>query len=307
VKPKPIVHPRAPEYVHQRWQLDFKTNIKLVDGTLLHLYTAYDPFGAACIGAKVFLVRRQYQRISLQNVRAFLRTCFAYWQTLPREIQTDGETVLAGKPGEGTFPSRFTLWLAGLDIKHLVIRPGKPTDNAGVERCHRTINEYVLIGNETATSKQLENILNDALDELVFELPSQAKGCHGQPPAVAHPELCQPPRPFRPELELAIFDLERIDQYLTNYTWPRQVGSDGRIRLGTQRYYLGQQYARRYVLVHFDPTDRHFTFCDQDEPDQLLSRLPAKALEIEDLTGLDPWPYGYGVQQLPLPLTATEG
>jgi len=316
-KEQPRAQPNAPTFVHQRWQLDFKTNIKLANKTLLHLHSAYDPVAASCIGAQVF--RRQScgqrQRVRLENVQAFLRGCFARWQTFPQEVQTDGETVLIGKPGEGTFPSRFTLWLKGLGIEHLVTRPGKPTDNAGVERCHRTVNDYAVIGNQHAALTQLQTILDIAVDELAFHLPSRGKGCNGQPPAVAHPELCQPLRPFRPELELALFDLKRVDRYLASLAWPRRVGSDGRVRLGTQRYFIGLKYIRCQVLVRFDPTDRHFVFydctdpgqLDSTDPDQVLRRLPAKALEIEDLTGIAAWPFGPGIQQLLLPLSFAKG
>ena len=119
----------------------------------------------------------------------FLRTCFADWQALPDEIQTDGEPVLIGRAGEHFFPSRFTLWLKGLGIDHLVIRSGKPTDNAEVERCHRTVNDYAIIGNEGLNVKQLQQVLQDSVRELTYELPSRAEGCDGQPPVKAHPDL----------------------------------------------------------------------------------------------------------------------
>lgn len=308
VKKPPSTRPDPPEAVHQRWQLDFKVKIPIADGALVHLHTAYDPVGATCIGARVFLTGQysQRQRIRLVNVQAFLRICFARWQTLPQEIQTDGETVLAGKPEKGAFPSRFTLWLKGLGIEHLVTRPGKPTDNAEVERCHRTINDYALIGNETAGVAQLQTILNHALDELIFELPSRAKDCHGRPPAVAHPELLEPPRLFHPEHELAYFDLGRVDQYLATFTWVRLIGSNGCIRLGNQRYFVGEAYARHHVLIRFDPTDRHFVFYLDDSPDDELRRQKVKALSVEDLTGIATWPFGPGLQQLRLPMTFGE-
>lgn len=301
--------PDPPQNVHQRWQLDFKVRIELADGALVHLHTACDPVGGMCVGASVFQTgeHSRYQRVSLEQVQAFLRTCFGRWRTLPSEIQTDHETVLAGKPGEGTFPSRFTLWLKGLDIDHLTIRPGKPTDNAEVERCHRTINEYAIIGNEKVTPDQLQTILDNALDELLYQLPSRAKNCQGRPPAMAYPELFQPPRPFCPEHELARFDLQRVDQYLATFTWPRQVGTDGRVRLGTQRYFVGLAHARRHVLVRFDPTDRNFVFCYSEKPDHELRRLPAKCLGVEDLTGIALWPQGLGPQQPALPFFNIKG
>jgi hypothetical protein len=294
--------------VHQRWQIDFKEKIQLADGTV-HLYSAYDPVGAACIGARLFRTADQGQRprIRLEDVQAFLRTCFARWATLPQEIQTDGETVLTGKPCQESFPSRFTLWLKGLGIEHLVSRPAKPTDNAEVERCHRTLNDYALVGNQTATVDEVQRILDKAIDELAFELPSQAKDCHGRPPAVAHPTLLQPSRTFRAEQELACFDLQRVDDYLATLTWPRQIGTDGRVRLGTERYYISEAYAGRHILVRFAPKDRHFVFQDSKNPKEELRRLPAKGLQVEDLTGIAGWPFGPGIQQLPLQLCFAKG
>ena len=107
-------------------------------------------------------VGQKAQRPPFEQVRSVLRTCFAHWNTLPDRVQTDGEPVLIGKP-QGTFPSLFALWLKGLGIDHIVIRPGKPTDNAEVERCHRTINDYAVVGHEDADMAQLQHILDQAV------------------------------------------------------------------------------------------------------------------------------------------------
>jgi len=196
-----------------------------------------------------------------------------------------------------------------LGIVHLVIRPGKLTDNAEVERCHRTVNDYAIVGNEDADAKQLQQILDQAVYELDYELPSRAEGCGGLPPVVAHPELLQPHRPFQPEHELAFFDLKRVDAYLATFTWQRKVGKTGQITIGGrhQRYSVGRPYAHRQVLVRFDPADRHFVFYDVDDPEMEIGRRPARDLEVTDLTGLTMWPEGLGFQQLPLPLFFSEG
>lgn len=302
--------PEEPTQVHQCWQIDFKLGIALNDDSLVNLHTVRDPVGEACVGATVFpagQVGQQAQRPSFEQVRSVLRTCFARWSALPDQVQTDGEPALIGKP-QDTFPSLFTLWLKGLSIDHLVIRPGKPTDNGAVERCHRTVNDYAVVGNEDADVAQLQHILDQAVHELNFELPSRAEGCSGVPPVVAHPELLQPRRPFRPEHELALFDLKRVDAYLATFTWERKVGKTGQITLGGrhQRYSVGRSYARQHVMVRFDPTDRHFVFYDIDDPEREVGRRPAKGLDVSDLTGLATWPVGLGCQQLPLPLPVFE-
>lgn len=305
----PAQRPAPPTTALQRVQLDFKMGIALQDGTLVNLHTVRDPVGEVCLAACIFpagRVGRAPRAVTAAQACAVLRIAFARWHTLVDEVQTDSEGVLVPHSPD-VFPSRFTLWLAGLGIAHLVIRRGRPTDNAEVERCHRTITDYAVVGNEQADVVRLQQLLDQAVYELAFELGSRAEGCHGLPPVQAHPELLQPRRPFEVEHELAVFDLRRVDAYLTGHTWERKVGKKGQIDLGGKRYSVGCAYARRQVLVRFDPTDRHFIFYDADEPEKELRRRRALGLEVADLTGLQDWPDGPGPQQLPLPLVIPEG
>ena len=298
------------ERVHQRWQVDFKLEIRLKSGSFVNLCTLRDPVGEACLGAFVFPAgkRKPGRRVTLEQLRSALRLCFARWNTLPEEIQTDNEAVFVGASWD-PFPSQFTLWLQGLGIAHVLIRSGRPTDNAEVERCHRTINEYAIIGNEDADLAGLQAILDEAIEELCFELPSRAEGCRGFAPIQAHPELLQPRRPFQPEYELALFDLRAVDACLVTLVWQRKVGKTGQITMsGThERYSVGRAYARQQVLVRFDPRDRHFVFFLPGDPEREIGRRPARNLDIADLTGIDAWPMGVGSQQLLLPLPIFQG
>jgi transposase InsO family protein len=305
-KPVKRTRPNQPTQVHQRWQIDFKTDIVLRDDSQVSLHTIRDPVGEACLTAVVYAnqtINQRPQRVTLAGVRATLRRGFAIWNTLPDEIQTDGEPVLVTS-GDDAFPSTFTLWLVGLGITHQVIRSGCPTDNAEVERCHRTVNDYAIVGNEGHALESLQMILDQAVNEMTYELPSRAEGCQGQAPIEAHPELLQPRRPFQPEHELAHFDLRRVDAYLSKQLWNRKVSKTGQICIGGhhQYYTVGRAYARQEVLVRFDPTDRHFVFYDPDQPDDEIGRRPARNLEVEDLTGLATWPEDLVPQQLLLPL-----
>ena len=305
-RPMKRARPHQPTQVHQQYQIDFKTDIVLKDDSQVSLHTVRDPVGEVCLAAVVYAnttVNQRPQRVNLEEVRATLRRCFATWNTLPDEIQTDGESVLVVN-GNNAFPGTFTLWLTGLGIIHRVIRSGCPTDNAEVERCHRTVNDYAIVGNEDQALESLQMILDQAVNEMAYELPSRAEGCQGQPPIEAHPELLQPRRPFQPEHELAHFDLRRVDTYLSKQQWNRKVGKNGQICIGGhhQYYTVGRAYAQREVVVRFDPTDRHFVFYDPDRPDDEIGRRPARNLEVEDLTGLATWPEGLVPQQLVLPL-----
>jgi len=214
----------------------------------------------------------------MEDARSTLRACFACWQTLPDEIQSDGDKILVGNHHQ-TFPTVFTLWLKGLGVEHLVTRPAKPTDNAEVERCHRTVNDYAIVGHENASMLELQEILDQAVHELNFELSSRAEGCRGRPPVIAHPELLRPRRPYQPEHELALFDLKRVDTYLASFTWQRKVGKAGQTEVGRHRYSVGRAYSHHSVLIRFDPTDRYFVFYDINDPEVEIRRRPAKGLE----------------------------
>lgn len=320
-EPSEDTRPDPPTEVHQRWQVDFKTNIALEDGTIVDLHTVRDPVGEACLGAVLHgtqPVTIRTKRVSMQDVRTTLRRCFDSWNTLPDEIQTDGESTLVTSRKDG-FPSDFTLWLTGLDIKHLVIRRGRPTDNAEVERCHRTVNDYAIVGNERHPIVELQSILDEAVLEMAIELPSRAEGCAGRTPAEAHPELFQP-RPerfFRAELELDRFDLRRVDAFLSTCTWTRKANKTGQICIGgqRQRYSVGRAYAHKQIWIRFDPSDRCFVFYRpkpaHGEPERKrlreIGRRLARNLEVDDLTGLATWPASLVPQQLPLPLCFEEG
>lgn len=292
--------------VHQCWQVDFKMGLALPDGTQVNLHTVHDPVGDVCITARVTpagQVGKKPQRVSLADVQQTLRSGFTRWQTLPDEVQTDNEPLFAGNVSE-RFPSRFTLWLIGLGIRHHTIRPGKPTDNAEVERNHRTLNAYTIQDHKARTVAELQTLLDQACSELAFDLSSQAHTCAGRPPVVAHPELLLPRHPYQPAREAALFDLKRVDHFLTQFTWERTVTATGQVSLGGQHHYysVGRAYAHQRIFARFDPTDRYFIFSLMAEPWQTIARRPARHLDSADLLGFNMVP-----QQLPLELLFAKG
>jgi transposase InsO family protein len=290
--------------VHQRWQIDFKVHIALAD-TEGQLFTATDERSGACVGGRLFATPGA--RPKLAEVVAFLRTCFTTWGGLPEEIQTDGEAILVGRAGEAYFPSRFTLWLAGLGITHVVIPSRQPTYNAEVERCHRTLQDYALLQRKKPTLAQANQLLEQARQDLVFSLPSQGKACQGRPPASTYPALLDPRRPYHADLEPELFSLERVDAFLAAKTWSCRVGKMGQVTIGEQRRYtLSRKLAGQQVLVRFDPTDRHFVFFTLDvrtqAPIQEIGRKPARGVEQADLRMRSERPLIQPPLQLPLPL-----
>lgn len=243
------------------------------------------------------------QRVSFEEVRETLRQSFARFGTLPDALQTDGEALFIGKP-TADFPTHFQLYLAGLGIGHQVIRPGRPTDNAQVERSHQTAVNEIAEASLPPDLPTVQQRLRQAADELVFVLPSAAGTCAGRPPVAAYPELLTPQRVYRREQEVALFDLARMDAYLAQFTWQRKVGKNGQISLGGvhRDKYVGAAYARQTVAVRFDPTDRHFVVSTVEAEPREIKRWAAQGLGVVDLLGAAEWPLGPGLQQLALPL-----
>lgn len=300
--------PAQPTRVHECWQIDFKLGIKLEADTQVNLHTVTDQVSSACMTTQLTdagKARTRPTRVTETELQATLRTAFHQWQTLPEIIQTDNEAVFVGHTSDH-FPSRFTLWLTGLGIVHRRIRAGRPTDNAQVERNHQTVCNYAIIGNEALSRVQLQDILERSVEELAHELPSRAANCQGRPPVHAYPELIDHPNVWRPEREVACFDLKRVDRLLASSTWQRRVGKNGQVSIGAHhRYYsVGRPYAGDDVHVCFDPDDRHFVFFLVDNSPSTVgpevARRPARYLSVEDIIGLHDDDTTVGPQQLRL-------
>ena len=196
--------------------------------------------------------------------------------------------------GQAPFPNRIVLWWMGLGIKHRLIPRRTPKRNGMVERSHRTLKERTLENQRFESAEALQKRVDADWHELNHECPSRARGCKGKPPLVAHPELLTSQRPYRPEWELELFDLKRVDTYLAGFTWIRTATSVGQLRMRKLRYSLGKAWAHQKISIIFDPEHRQFVFTQIRSETRKGKSLPmlepvrrdAKNLSIEDITGL---------------------
>ena len=284
-------HPPAATGVHEVWQLDSQEGIRLHDGEIATVCNIRDPFGAAMIASRGFSVKteRHWRKLEWTEVRGVLRGGFSEWQTLPDSVQTDNELGLAGGPND-PYPGQLTLWLVGLGVKHRFIRPGCPTDQPHIERNHRTLDNFALDDEALSDAEHLQQALDRERGVHNQMFPSQASDCAGRPPLVAHPELLTPRRYYQPELELALFDLQRVYDYLATFTFERKVSSSAQVSLGRRLYSLGKKLVREKevetVLARFDALHGQWVFLTQ-AGEELVRRQP-KDLDVCTLTGLDP-------------------
>lgn len=291
--------PPAVGYPNQRWQLDAQEGIAAVKGEKVNLLNIHDPIGIM-IGSQAFVTTtpKRWRKLTLRETQTALRAAFARWG-LPEEIQTDHETVYVGS-GESNYPSLFSVWLAGLGIRHLTSRPARPTDQAEMERSHRTLAELAW---KDSVFEEV-SALQSALDrEHVFyneHYPSQAGQCRGRPSLQAFPQARHSGRPFDAEHEWALFDLQRAYQFVSAYTAVRQVAKNGAVRLLDYQYSVGAKYAGQTVTAQFIPAQVVFRF--RTAQGEFIRDLPARGLSKEDILGFVPLPVQTPKPfQLPLP------
>ncbi len=296
---------------HGVWQMDAKESMSIPGVGTVTLNQARDEFGRATVMHRIHPApsgENKIVKLTSAQIQQDCRIAFTQWG-LPDAIQTDRASIFVD--GDPTpFPTRLSLWWVGLGIQHRLIPRHTPERNGAVERSHRTLNERTLIGQSFNGPDHLQRQIDADWEELNTQCPSRARNCQGQPPLVAHPELLLPRRPYRPEWELELFDLRRVDAALAAPTWLRSVSANGQLGLGGYHYRVGRAWADQIVSIRFDPEPRQFVFSlvhPEAKPgrrviDLAPIRREPQGLSVEDLTGLPTALQDLPVRQLMLPL-----
>lgn len=280
---------------HGVWQIDAKESMEIPGVGLVSINHGRDEYGRVTVLHRVHAAGdqgRQKAPLTMELAYQDCRVAFTEWG-LPEAIQTDRDTIYVDS-GPSPFPNRIVLWWVGLGIKHRLIPRRTPKRNGTVERSHRTLKERTLANQGFENAEALQAQVDAAWHELNHECPSRARGCQGKPPLVAHPEMLETARPYRPEWELELFDLKKVDQYLAEYSWIRTATSVGQVRMRNKRYSLGSAWAGQQVSAKFDPDKRQFVFSQIRSETRKGKRQPkldpvrrdAKNMSVEAITGL---------------------
>lgn len=295
--PDPKVH-----RVHQRWQMDAKEGIEL-GAQRANVQEIRDIYSGLMVASQAFVSLpsgKGWQHLGYEDHRQVLRQAFCEWG-LPLEVQTDNDHQF-NNPNDVGFPTLFTLWLVGLGVRHVLSRPHRPTDQPHIERNHRTQGDFAWKDHAFTQLDALQQALDDHRLSYNHSYPSQAAHCHGCPPLSVFPTAFATGRPYHPDLEWDLFDLKRVDAFLSKQVWTRTVAKNGTVQLGGHYYILGRKWKAQLVSIRFLPVSRSFRFENQDG--SLVAIVPPRGLEKEHLIGLIPVhlpvPIGF---QLALPLS----
>lgn len=273
---KPGPKPKEP---HERWQADFKVKMD-VDGLgPTDVFNIRDDASPIKIGSFVYPSNAWDDR----SVQEALRCAFAQWGLCDR-FQTDKETRLVNTSSDEPFPSRFTLWLIGLDINHELARSAQ--ENGCAERFHRTWYDRVIAGRKFQDYDELQRTSDIELKWLNQRLPSRGRDCNNQPPLEAYPEAQEPRRPYKRGKELELFSMNRVYEFLEGQHWWRKVSEVGQFSIGGQLYGLGTAHADQNVRVTFDADAIKFVV--EDSHGEEIKRFEPRRLTTEEITGLNP-------------------
>ena len=198
--------------------------------------------------------KRWERKVSQAEAREDCRDTFEKWG-LPDIFQTDLDKVLVCTT-ESPFPTDFMLFMVGLDVHHRPIQ--RVTQNASVERSHRTFDKQMLSGVTAQTWPEFLAHVQSELTRLTERIPSRANACHGQIPIQAHPEALTPKRPYRRDLEDQLFDMQRVYRYLAGGKWLRHTSAKGQFHFADRVYSVGVAYRSQYVTLTFDLETRQF-------------------------------------------------
>ncbi len=294
--PQPARQPA--EQPHDVWEMDARGHSRVPEVGVVSLVNLNDRCShARLLSYPVWLGNTRCQRHpDTEDYLAALRLAFAEWG-LPRHLQVDRDTVFYDNHSRSPFPTRLHLWALALGIELLFGRVARPTDQAMTERSHQLWAAQCLLGQVYPDWEALYRALCQRRHFLNYDLPCAA--LNHQPPLVAFPHAAHSGRPYRPEWEADLLDLQRVWAYLAQGRWFRKTSKDYTFSLGRQVYYIGRPWQHTQLEITFDPTDQRLLA--HNDAGQLVATPPIQGISVHSLMGDSAAYLNLPVFQLALP------
>jgi hypothetical protein len=269
---------------HECWLLDFDEGLNWSSVGWTNVMNVADLATGIKIGSFVHPAGSAQKRhlTPWEQIQVDFRVAFSRWG-LPDRIRTDKDRRLVA-PGEYPVPMPFTLWVVGLGIHHEIIQ--RVTQNGGVERFHRTWEGRLLDLALGADWAAVQDYVNYEIWRMNAVLPSRGRNCRRRPPLLVYPEARTPRRYYSPQEELDIFQLERVEEYLSKGRWLRRTSVHGQFRFHSDLLNAKTHYARQVAVITFDLETRQFQVRPAESDNVILSFRP-DWLSVAAITGLE--------------------
>lgn len=268
---------RTPQRAHEEWEMDAKGVIKVPALGAVAIINISDLFSRLKVDSFPCLNSSHPSTLDYQLVlrRAFMR----YGR--PERISLDRDSVFYDNTCASPYPTTLHLWLIALAIEVHFIEQPPPEEHSVIERSHQTVTHQAVTGQVFGDGLAFQHHLSDRLDFLNQRFPSRSLG--GRSPLQAYPEAQYSGRPYRPEWEEALLDLQRVYAYLAQGRWFRRTSPLGQFCLGGHRYGIGKHFGDQTLEITFVPQTGEFKGLSEDGQQEL--RLPARGLTPSDLMG----------------------
>jgi transposase-like protein len=291
----PEPEPESVVRSHQEWEIDAQGVISVAGLGNVSIINTLDVHSHTLVASLACLHKTHTNTLDHQVV---LRRAFCHFG-LPETISLDHDSVFYDNRCPSPFPTLLHLWLIGLGIEVRFIHRRPPAEHARIERAHQTVTQQAVAGKTFQDLAELQNQLDAHLHFLNCEYPCRSLG--NQSPLGAFPEACTSSRPYKPEWEKELLDMNRVCAYLTKGRWFRRTSPQGMFCLGNRRYNARTRFALQTLEITYAPQTGELICLGESE--SATFRLPAKGLAKEDLLGeLDPL-ISFPVYQLMLPFT----
>lgn len=285
-KQLPQAQPLEPavRMVHGCWQIDTDERVDLPGYGPAHIFNVVDYASGLKIGSFLGSAHQNGRqcRVSWPQMQQALRQAFTKWG-LPQRIRTDRDQVIVSR-GDYPCPMPFTLGLVGLGIEHELIR--RMIENGSVERSHRTWEGRLSGYGPYQDLAEWQQIVDYELWRMNAILPSRGRRCRPRPPLLVYPEARTPRRWYRLQDELALFDLRRVQDYLSSGKWLRHTNGKGQFSFNHQKFQTGTAYKRRWLQVTYLADDIFQVTCPPGQA--VIKTIQVKGLTVADITGLSP-------------------
>lgn len=283
---------------HPVWEMDARGYQRLPGVGVVTLINLNDRFSHARLLSYPCVVgsTRWQRHADTDDYQTALRLAFTDWGR-PDCLQVDHEGVFIDNHSRSPFPTRLHLWLLALGVELRFGRPGQPRDQAMTERSHQLWATQCLDGQAYPAWLPLYLSLRQRRVFLNHHLPCRT--LNGQAPLQAYPQAVRSPRPYRPEWEAQLLDMQPVWRYLAQGRWFRKTSKDGTFSLGGQDYYLGLPWARQDLEITCAAADPHLNCLDP--AGHLITRKPLQGITIQTLMGALFDPFHLPAFQLALP------
>lgn len=145
---------------NQEWAMDFMSD-SLADGRSIRALTVIDHFNLECKGIRI------HYSMPAKRVIEILEELFEI-HGKPQRIRTDNGPEFISKP--------FQLWLKEKEIEWVRIQPGKPQQNAIIERFNRTVREDLFDAHLLFNLEHAEELNRQFIHDYNYNRPHESLG-----------------------------------------------------------------------------------------------------------------------------------